>query len=132
MVLTNAIHSLVSVSATTDKLDMRLTEEEVAKLLELIHTFSYKWDMIGLKIGFTISELENIKSMPSLFMSAPMSYLKELLRRWVQWPTLRHPTRPTLRVLCTSLRSSLVCLGSLADEVEREITQAITGKGLSQ
>ena len=110
---------------------MRLTEEEVAKLLELIHTFSYKWDMIGLKIGFTFSELENIRSIPSLFMSAPTSYLKELLSRWIQWPTLSHPIRPTLRVLCTSLRSSLVDLGRLADKVEREMEQVITGKGLS-
>ena len=110
---------------------MTLTEEEVAELLELIHTFSYKWDMIGIKIGFTLSELEDIKSMPSLFMSAPTSYLKELLSRWIQWPTLSHPTKPTLRALCSSLRSSLVGLGSLADKVEKEMTQAINGKGSS-
>ena len=115
--------------AATDKLDMKLTEEEVAKLLELIHTFSYKWDMIGLKIGFTFSELENIKSMPLLLATAPTSFLKELLSRWIQWPTLSHPTRPTLRVLCTSLRSAIVGLGSLADKVEKQV---ITGKGSSQ
>ena len=129
--INNGVHSLVSASAKTDKLDVKLTEEEVAKILELILTFSSKWDMIGLKIGFTFSELENIKSMPFLLATAPTSFLKELLSQWVQWPTLRHPTHPTLRVLCTSLRSSLVGLGSLADKVEREITQSITGKGSS-
>ena len=129
--INNGIHSLVSASAKTDKLDVQLTEEEVAKLLELIHTFSSKWDMIGLKIGFTFSELEYIKSMPLLLATAPTSYLKELLSQWVQWPTLRHPTQPTLRALCTSLRSSMIGLGALADEVEREMKQAITGKGSS-
>ena len=83
--------------------------------------------MIGLKIGFTVSELECIRSMPLLLATAPTSFLKELLSRWIQWPTLTHPTRPTLRVLCTSLRSPLVGLGSLADEVEREMTKDITG-----
>ena len=111
---------------------MKLTDKEFAKLLELIHTFSSKWELIGVLLGFAPSELENIKSMPSLFMSAPTSYLKELLSQWVQWPTLSHPTRPTLRVLCVSLRSSIVGLGALADEVEREMMQSITGKGSSQ
>ena len=107
---------------------MKLTEKEFAKLLELIHTFSSKWELIGVLLGFAPSELENVKSMPSLFISAPTSYLKELLSRWIQWPTLSHPTRPTLRVLCTSLRSSLVGLGSLADKVEREMKAVVTGK----
>ena len=124
---------IVHASATPDKLDVKLTEQEVAKLLELIHTSSsHKWDMIGLKIGFTFSELENIRSIPMLLLSAPTSYLKELLSRWVRWPSPIHPTKPTLRALCTSLRSSLVGLGSLADKVEREMTQAITGKVWSQ
>ena len=132
MVFNSGIHSLVPASATTDKLDVKLTEKEFSKLLELIHTFSSKWELIGVLLGFAPSELENIKSMPSLFMSGPTSFLRELLSRWVQWPTLSHPTKPTLRVLCTSLRSSLVGLGSLANKVEKEMTQAITGKGWSQ
>ena len=108
---------------------MKLTEKDVAKLLELIHTFSYKWDMIGLQLKFAPSEIEYIRSMPLLLATAPASFLKELLCQWVQWPTLNHPTRPTLEALCTSLRSSSVGLGALADEVETEMKpQAITGK----
>ena len=108
---------------------MKLTEKEVTKLLELIHTFSSKWELIGFMLGFAPSELENIKSMPLLLATAPTSYLKELLSRWVYWPTLSHPTRPTLRALCASLRSPLVGLGSLADEVETLEREIITGKG---
>ena len=124
----NGIYFLVSLVATTDNLDVKLTEKDVVKLLKLIVTSSSKWEIIGLVLGFVPLELETIRSMPYLFMSAPTSYLKELLSRWIQWPTLSHPTKPTLRVLCTSLRSSIVGLGSLADEVEREMKQNTIGK----
>ena len=128
----NCIHSLVPVMATTDKIDVKLTERDIAELFELIHSYSSKWEMIGLQLKFAPSELDYIKSMPLLLTSAPASFLKELLSRWIQWPTPRHPTRPTLRALCASLRSSSVGLGRLADEVEREMMQSITGKGSSQ
>jgi hypothetical protein len=56
-----------------------------------------------------------------------VSYLQELLSQWVQWPTTDHPSHPTVTALCTSLRSSLVGLGGLAEEVEKELKQS-TGK----
>ena len=115
----------------TSELDMRLTEKELATLLELIHVSSSKWDMIGTVLGFDPSEIKKIKNMPSLFKTAPTSFLKELLSQWVQWPTLSHPTKPTLRALCTSLRSSLVGLGSLADEVEMKMKKTLTSKKCS-
>ena len=121
----------VSNVAMDSALDVKLTEKDIATLLELIHTFSSKWDMIGTLLGFAPSELEKIKNMPSLFMSAPTSWLKELLSQWVQWPTLSHPTKPTLRALCTSLRSSLVGLGSLADKMEIEMKQSLTCKSIA-
>ena len=114
---------------TTGELDIKLTEKEIATLLQLIHTFSSKWDMIGIFLGFAPSEIEHIRSMPLLLTTAPTSHLTALLSQWVQWPTLRHPTKPTLRALCTSLRSSLVGLGGLADKVEVEIKESLTCKG---
>ena len=118
--------------ATGDKLDVKLTEKDVDKLLELIYsaTFGSKWELIGLLLGFAPSELENI--IESMLNSTHTYYrnLKDLLSRWVQWPNKNHPTRPTLRALCTSLRSSIIGLGIKADKVEREMKpQAITGKG---
>ena len=58
-----------------------------------------------------------------LLTGAPVSYLQELLSQWVQWPTTDHPNHPTLEALCTALSSSLVGLGSLAEEVEKEMKQ---------
>ena len=105
---------------------MKLSDEDIPKLLELIHTFSSKWYLIGFCLGFLQPELETIQSMPHLYMLAPTSFLTELLSQWIQWPTQDHPTEPTLGALCTALRSSLVGLGRLADKVEIEM---IYGKG---
>ena len=106
-----------------------MTEDDIVALMKLIRSFSNKWHDIGLGLGFPPSELNQISSNPSLFMSAPASFLKELLSQWVQWPTANHPTKPTLRALCETLRSSLVGLGSLANKVEREMKSLTTGKG---
>ena len=105
-----------------------LTERDVIALLNLIHNFSDKWNEIGLGLGFTPPELNQIISNPSLFMSAPTSFLTKLLSQWVQWPTMDHPIKPTLCALCETLRSSLVGLGSLAEKVEREMKCSMAGK----
>ena len=106
-----------------------LLERDIARLLNLVCNFSDKWNEIGLGLGFTPSELKQISSNPVLLMSAPASFLRELLSQWVQWPTKDHPTKPTLGALCETLRISLVGLGSLAEEVEREMKCSTTGKG---
>ena len=98
-----------------------MTENDVVALLNLIHYFSHKWYEIGIGLGFAPSELDKIKSSPSLLMTAPTSYLIELMNQWVQWPTVNHPTKPTIQSLCVTLRSSLVGLGSLAEEVEEKM-----------
>ena len=103
---------------------------DVGTLVNLIHNYSDKWNFIGLKLGFVQPELNLIYNNPSLFVSAPVSYLNNLLNQWVQWPTKVHPTRPTLRALCEALCSSLVGLGSLAEEVKRELScSTAVGKG---
>ena len=105
-----------------------MTERDIAALLNLMHNFSYKWNEIGLGLGFVQSELTLISSNPSLFMSAPASFLRRLLSQWVQWPTKEHPTKPTLKALCEALRGSLVGLGRLAEQVERELKCSNDGK----
>ena len=105
-----------------------LSGKDIVNLVRLLQTYSYKWNPIGLSLGFTPHELCTISCMVTLLTGAPVSYLQELLSQWVQWPTTDHPNHPTLRALCTVLRSSLVGLGSLADEVEKEMKQCAKGK----
>lgn len=101
--------------------EKRLNEEDVPVVLPLIYTYSSKWRLIGMGLGFTNSELNLISSKPSLYATAPASYVEELLSQWVQWPVDKHPTEPTLMGLCKALRSSPVNLGKLAQDVEREV-----------
>ena len=109
--------------------DQTLSEKDVALLLKLIHPYSTKWYAIGLGLGFTESELTQISSKSLLLMTAPTSYLTELLNQWAQWPTGNHPMKPTLQALCMTLRSSLVGLKSLAKKVEMEMKRSSsTGK----
>ena len=115
----------------SNELDVKLAESVVAEILKLIQGFSFKWDSIGLELGFLPSELSIIRNKPLFLTSAPTSYLTELLSQWIQWPTQDHPTEPTLRALCTALRNPIVGLGSLADKVEMEMSQLIRGKGAS-
>ena len=105
-----------------------MTDRDIATLLNLMHNFSDKWNEIGLGLGFVPPELRQISSNPTLIMHAPASFLRMLLEQWVQWPTKDHPTKPTLEALCEALRGSLVGLGRLAEQVERELKCCNTGK----
>jgi hypothetical protein len=105
-----------------------LSEKDLAYLLRRLQFYSRKWEMIGLSLGFIQRELNTISGMLKLLTGAPVSYLQELLSQWVQWPTEEHQNNPTLGALCTALRSSLVGLGGLAEEVEKEMKQCATGK----
>ena len=76
-----------------------LSERDIAELLNLLQIYSSKWCDIGLSLGFLSPELDTISSMSKLFSGAPTSYLQEILSQWIQWPTVNHPTRPTLETL---------------------------------
>ena len=103
-----------------------LNERDIVNLLSLLQKYSFKWNEIGLKLGFIAPELHTISSMSRLFVGAPVSYLQELLSQWLQWPTDSHPSKPTLEALCAALRSSLVGLGNLAEKLNEQM-KPITG-----
>lgn len=98
-----------------------LHKEDVTKLMGLIHKFSNRWRDIGMELGFTPLELDQIGTIPVSSTTSSRRYMTEVLSQWVQWPTEDHPTKPTLGVLCDALCSSLVGLGKLAVTVKREV-----------
>lgn len=74
--------------------------------------------------------MKSIQSKPLLFQGAPQSFLIELLTKWItEWPTKNRPTQPSVKILCAALRSSLVGLGELANQVEIEMKDSITELG---
>ena len=62
-----------------------LSPHDIPKILQHLQPFSNKWERIGQGLGFTFNEFQNIKAMPSLFNSAPYSYLRQMLSEWQQW-----------------------------------------------
>ena len=127
--ISHLLYLLISAASIAERV---LTERDIAKLVDLLHNFSSKWNEIGLGLGFTSSELNLISHKPLLLPNAPTSFLIELLSQWVQWPTVNHPTKPILKTFCGTLCSSLVGLGRLAKKVEREMIgecSKIIGKG---
>ena len=117
------------VRVTEPQSEQILHEEDVRLLMTLMQSFSDRWRDIGMELGFTQPELNQIGKNPMLLTTAPKSFMTELLSQWVQWPTKDHPKVPTLGALCDTLRSSLVRLGSLAETVEGEMKCSTTGTG---
>ena len=113
------LQSQTAAASTSSR--QQLSEQDITALMNLVHIVSDKWIAIGIGLGFTPSELNQISSKPLLLATAPTSFLMELLSQWTQWPTKLHPTKPTLDALCLTLSSSLVGLGSLAETVEKEM-----------
>ena len=92
-----------------------IQQEDVKFLLEELCHYSYKWDVIGLALGFVDGELKNIKH--SSPQASAQHFMKEMLVKWAHWPTKDHSNSPTLENLCNALRSKLVGLNTIADEL---------------
>ena len=76
---------------------------------------AYKWREIGSALGFEHGELENISH--SSPRATTQQLLTELLSQWSQWPTADKPNAPTLERLCDALRSGMVGLGAVANDL---------------
>ena len=85
-VVTDGPHwSGLSPQLTTDLIASNLSSVHLPSLLQQIHGHSAKWRDIGGVLGFTQGELDIIQASPSLFASAPKSWLTKMLSDWLQW-----------------------------------------------
>lgn len=107
--------------------DLLLDDKDISELMELCGDYAFRWNDIGLQLGFLNPQLHVIQSNPLLLINAPKSYLQELLSQWVQWPTKKHPEKPSLRVLCSALKA--IGLGALSEKVEKEMIVRREHKG---
>ena len=67
---------------TTCDPKVRLSREV---LFHQLCDYSARWGDIGCYLGFTSDKLKEIHCSPLLFASAPQSWLKSLLDKWLQW-----------------------------------------------
>ncbi len=110
-------------------LEIVVKGEDINFLLEYLHNYSYQWRLIGMSLAFQYYELENIRhNSPNL---PTQVLLTELLFLWSQWPTTAHPHVPTMEKLCSALRSGLVGLGALANELHDLRTQLPSQRNLN-
>ena len=91
-------------------------------LLELAGTAANKWKEFGLALGFTNSELDEIKNTPTLMAGGPEAYFRELLSRWLDWAPPNH-SLPRMDTLLEALRSSTVRKERLAYDIEQQLSQ---------
>ena len=77
--------------------------------------YGYKWKEIGLALGFLNEELEGI--LYSDPRAKVQQLLVEVLSQWSQWPTASHSDVPTMERLRDALRSGLVGLGAVANDL---------------
>lgn len=74
------------------------------------------WDAIGTALKFAPAELNIIRHSPQA--TTLQQRLEVLLTQWSHWPTRAHPDVPTVEKLCEALRSDLVGLGDVANELD--------------
>lgn len=96
----------------------RVSQQDVNLLWGFLCHCAYKWEAIGSVLGFLPGELKNIAH--SSPRSSVQHYLKEVLSQWAHWPTTNHPQVPTLERLCAALRSDLVGLGDVAQDLSKQ------------
>ena len=90
-------------------------DEDVRFLMSYLSRHSYKWDVIGTALRFFPGDLENIRHSPQVI--TPQQRLNAVLCQWVQWPTTAHSQVPTMEILRDALRSDLVGLGAVANQL---------------
>ena len=60
-------------------------DKDLPSLYEKLIQHSSKWRDIGMFLGFSPSELDDIQERPPLYGTAPKSWLRAILTEWLQW-----------------------------------------------
>ena len=98
----------------------RLGDDDHSSIYNKLEDKAAKWRDIGKELGFKEGEMDNIQSNPMLLtQSAPNSYLREMLTKWLQWApgdrrgSTGYATKESLRTAL--LRTNL---GQLAEQFQ--------------
>ena len=90
-----------------------MKDEDVSFLMNDLSQHSHQWENIGSALQFLPGELKNIGRNHQEVQHC----LNEVLCQWVQWPTKAHSQTPTMEMLRDALRSNLVKLGAVANQL---------------
>ena len=59
-------------------------EKHLAYLMSKLKVHASQWRIIGCFLGFSRGQLKNIESTPTLIPTGPVSFLQELLGKWLE------------------------------------------------
>ena len=90
-----------------------MKDKDVGFLMDSLCQHSHRWKDIGTALHFLPGKLENINRNHQDVQQC----LNAVLCQWVQWPTTAHPQIPTMEMLRDALRSDLVGLGAVANQL---------------
>ena len=100
--------------------NIRLTEENLKVLINQLSDYASSWYHIGIQLNFRPGELDNIEASPSLYKTAPLSWLETMLCNWFQWvpgDERGSKAEANLEDLKIALRSRAVGLGAVAQHL---------------
>ena len=86
-----------------------LWKDHHSVLLKQLTKHAPSWKEIGIHIGFTSDQLDNIQARPLLLTSAPNSWLSTMLVEWLQWAPgdgRGSASSPTLDALRAAIRQA--------------------------
>ena len=84
---------------------MELRAEHLQLLLTLTNEAAPLWQIIGVELGFTYSEISVIASKPLLIPEGAQGHYREMIAQWLQWAAPNHPL-PTVEALSSALRKT--------------------------
>ena len=100
--------------------NVRLTEKNLKVLINQLSDYASSWYHIGIQLNFRPGELDNIEASPSLYKTAPLSWLETMLCKWFQWAPgdeRGSKAEANLEDLKIALRSRAVGLGAVAQHL---------------
>lgn len=100
--------------------NIRLTEKNLKVLINQLSDYASSWYHIGIQLNFRPGELDNIEASPSLYKTAPLSWLEAMLCKWFQWAPgdgRGSKAEANLEDLKIALRSEAVGLGAVAQHL---------------
>lgn len=63
----------------------KLYGHHLSIIYEQLYPHSARWQDIGIRLQFTLPELNAIQAAPAHHSTAPSSYMSDMLCKWLQW-----------------------------------------------
>ena len=118
--------TLPGAGATGSSVHRQLTTPVI---LDTLGNHATHWQIIGMNLGFSISEMKMIEHNPASLIGAPKTWLTELLEQWLQWDSTgeNEGRTATIENLVEAVRKAN--LGKTATDLKSALVGYTIGNG---